>query len=184
MFIEKRFGRVWISAGLFIIFLGLIFEIALTGNNSAENSPVNWPTVVGSVKAAEVRAVSIDGGTSIARRPLVVSYIYLVNNVSYAGTQEIVNPTPASMSDFAVGKQIRVYYNQTAPLQSVVDPNQAAAASGGQPLLSGPKNVLLLSAVIASLPFLGIGVGLLLTGKKSQVRHRSRRRRLLSRYRR
>ena len=176
MFFEKRFAKTWIGAGLMIIIVGLVFEVLTSMSASSQDLAAAWPTVMGLVKTAEIRAISIDGGTSVARRPLLVSYVYKVGNEPFSGSQELAvsGPEDQLVAAYAVGKQVQVFYNPNAPLQSMLVPANPQA-DDGESLLMGPKNVLLASAVIASLPFLGIGVALRLTGQKTPVRRYSKR---------
>lgn len=177
MLFEKRYARVWIGAGLMIVLAGLIFEIIINSSGDNIAQPRQWPNTNGVVTSTNIRPVSVDGGTSVARRPIIVEYKYQVDGATYRGSQEINSDftDPALQHMYFVGQQVTVYYNPDAHLQSLIDLSRYTNANAVEPVLSGPKNVLLFSAILASLPFFLIGIGLLLTGRNSRIVHYSHR---------
>ena len=176
MFFEKRYARAWIGAGLIIILAGVIFEVLLSTNAANLAEATGWPTVIGTVRSAEVRPSS-SSAENPSTRLLHVSYLYKVGGESFAGSQEIslgLNSADPG-SKYGSGQSIVVYYNPNAPVQSLIDPKAMEPIVNNQNMLVGPKNVLLGSAMIASLPFIGIGIGLLVTGKNAPVSRRTKR---------
>jgi len=167
MFFEKRFARAWIGAGLIVILVGVIFEMLISTSAANQAEASGWPTVIGTVRSAEIRPSGSGAGTPDLSQRLSISYLYTVDSESFAGNQEIqigLNSTDLT-TKFGSGQPILVYYNPNAPVQSLIDPTTVEPVGENQNILTGPKNVLLASAIVASLPFIGIGIGLLLTGK-------------------
>lgn len=166
---QKRYAKRWIAAGLLIIVLGIIFEALLAITGAPQDQAVNWPTVAGQVVEVAVRTKDSSGATLSA--PVAqVNYRYAVGGVVYTGSQGIHRFTTAeeALAAFPIGRTLVVYYNPNAPLQSLIEPQ--AAGSPRQPLLSGPRTLLLGSACFASIPFIAIGLALALAGTNYPAR--------------
>ena len=160
---QKRYAKRWIAAGLLIVVMGVIFEALLAITGTPQDQAVNWPTVSGQVVGVTVRNTD-PSGVTLAAPIALVDYRYSVSGTVYSGSQSIRRFTTSeeAQAAFPVGQALVVYYNPNAPLQSLIEPGTAETAE--QPLLSGPRTVLLGTACIASIPFIGLGVMLALGG--------------------
>lgn len=160
---QKRFAKRWIAAGLLIIAMGVIFEalLAITGN--PQDQAVNWPTVAGQVVGVAIRNTDPSGAT-LAAPIALVDYRYSVDGVNYSGSQSIRRFTTAAeaQATFPVGQTLVVFYNPNAPLQSLIEPGTDGTPE--QPLLRGPRTLLLGTACFASVPFIAIGLLMALGG--------------------
>lgn len=160
---QKRYARRWIAAGLFIVVIGIIAEAMLSITGTPQEQAATWPTVAGEVTQAEIRAADATGAT-LAAPFVMVDYRYSVGGVTYLGSQSIHRFTSIQEAQvaFTSGQQVLVYYNPNAPLQSLLEPGTPEPA--GEVLLRGPRTVLLGTACVASVPFIGIGLALALGG--------------------
>lgn len=125
---NKTMSGVSIFLIVFIVLLGIF--VFTKREADLKESSADWSSVEGMVSSREVkREWDKNSGSPVTRYHFNINYNYKVKDQTYVGTRYQFHGDPIFksqtvaeklVSDYPVGKSIKVYYNPNNPQQSVL----------------------------------------------------------------